>query len=164
MELIAVILGSVLFVSACTTSSTSSDLATLDIKPEPEKIEQRSAQMAVKPGSVFNWQQYFKAPPTAKDRGELIKSVEKLKTVLFTADQRVLFDFMPSESPELSLKQQFKEVVLQRHPTRFEVGSVRREMVSALRRIRDKKSLDRVDTELMLRLGYLIKEDSPVSQ
>ncbi len=86
MELIAVILGSVLFVSACTTSSTPGDLAALDIKPEPEKIEQRSAQMAVKPGSVFNWQQYFKAPPTAKDRGELIKSVEKLKTVSAPAD------------------------------------------------------------------------------
>jgi hypothetical protein len=95
---------------------------------------------------------------------DALQDLEKIKAVLFTADQRVLFDFLPAGHAEHSLRQQFLHVAAQRQPTHVEVASIRKEMASALRRIKDKRSLDRIDSELMLRLGYLIREDSPVSR
>lgn len=87
MELIVGILGAALFLGSCTTSSSGpSDIAALDIKTEPEKLEAPSSKLAVKPGAVFNWQQYFKAPPTANDRTGLQKSVEQLKSASAPTD------------------------------------------------------------------------------
>ncbi len=93
---------------------------------------------------------------------DALQDIQKIKAVLFTPDQRVLFEFLPASNPEVSLKKQFLEMAAHRQPTQLEIGSIRQEMVSALKRIRDKRCLDRIDSELMLRLGYLIKEDSPV--
>lgn len=81
MELIVVLLTSLLVTTACTTTpTTSSDIAALDIKPERERKRPTSETLAVKSESVFNWQQFFKAPPSIKDRSELLKSVERLKS------------------------------------------------------------------------------------
>lgn len=81
MELIISVLTSLVILSACTTAeNTPSDVAKLDIKQAPERKNASSEKLAVKAESVFNWQQFFKPPPTAKDRNELLKSVERLKS------------------------------------------------------------------------------------
>lgn len=79
MELLKILIAAV-FISACSTtnSSKSESAESLDIKQAEEVKTTASVLRPVRPEAVFNWQQYFRSPPTTNDRSKLETVVKEL--------------------------------------------------------------------------------------
>lgn len=74
---------------SCATSSSNKDVdsSALDIKEKPsEKQLVSKSGNGVKAEAVFTWQQYFKSPPSSKDRAKLQKTVDGLRKASTTED------------------------------------------------------------------------------